>query len=129
MATATATAEKADHLAAAEKLVAKLPKAVREAATVEEGKGKYTLVKYGGRTVASVRSKNVRITIGHDGSAAAVGALAPAVAEAATSRPAVKTKEEREQEKEERKRKKEEEAKAKAEAQAEAEDEDSGGGE
>jgi hypothetical protein len=130
-----ATAEKADHLVAAERLVAKLPKTVRDAATLEEGGGEYTLLKYGGRTVASIRNKNVRITVGHDGTTDTLASLAPAVAEAATSRPPVKTPEEREAEREakkevkekekaEAKAKKEAEKQAKAEAKAEAEAED-----
>lgn len=120
---ATATAEKSDHLIAAERLVSKLPKAVREGATLEEGGGEYTLLKFGGRTVASVRPKNVRITVGHDGTTDTLASLAPAVAEAATSRPALKTPEEREAErqaKREAKEKEKAEAKAKKEAEKEA---------
>lgn len=131
-----ATAEKQDYQVAAERLVAKLPKAVRDKTELEAGGGKYTLVKFGGRTVASVRSKNVRITIGHDGTVDALAALAPAVAEAATSRPALKTPEERAAEKKAKKEAKEKEkaeAKAKAEAEAAAKaeadaEEDEGGG-
>jgi hypothetical protein len=116
-------ADKSDHLAAAEKLLAKLPKAVRDGATLEEGGGEYTLLKFGGRTVASIRPKNVRITVGHDGTTDAMEAIAPTVAEAATSRPALKTPEEREAEREakrEAKEKEREEAKAKKEAEKEA---------
>jgi hypothetical protein len=119
-----ATQEKSDHMVAAERLVKALPSAVRKKAEVEEGKGKYTLVKVGGRTVASVRSKNVRLTFGHDGTADSVAGLADALAEAAGSRPPVKTMEEREAEKkakteakaEAAAKKKEEEEKAEAEA-------------
>jgi hypothetical protein len=117
---ATATAEKSDHLIAAERLVSKLPKQVRDGATLEEGGGEYTLLKYGGRTVASVRNKNVRITVGHDGTTDTLAALAPAVAEAATSRPALKTPEEREAEREAKKEAKEKE---RAEAKARKEEE------
>lgn len=112
-------AVKDDHTVVAEKIVAKMPKAVREKATVEAGKGKYTTIQFGGRTVASVRSKNVRITYGHDGTASDAGSLASLIADAATSRPAVKTKEEREAEKEQKKKEREE-AKAKKEAEKEA---------
>lgn len=94
MATKTETP---DYQEAAERLVAKLPKAVRDKTTIESGGGKYALVKYGGRTVASVRSKNVRVTFGHSGSADSLGELAGAVAEAAKSRPEVKAKKKAEQ--------------------------------
>lgn len=104
-----ATQEKSDHTIAAERLVKALPSAVRKTAEVEDGKGKYTLVKVGGRTVASVRSKNVRLTFGHDGTTDSLSELGDALAQAAGSRPPVKTPEEREAEK-----------KAKAEAKAEA---------
>ena len=118
-----ATAEKPDHLTAAERLVSKLPKKIRDGVTVEEGKGKYTVLIYGNRTIASVRPKNVRLTFGHDGTAASLADLAGCVAEAATSRPPVKSKEERAKEREERKQK-EDEAKAKVEAEARTKDGD-----
>lgn len=102
-------AEKPDHLVAAERLVGKLPKAVREGATAEKGKGKYSLVKFGNRTVASVRAANVRITVGHDGSAGQLADLAPLVAQAAQSRPPLKSPEERKAERELRKKEREEE--------------------
>lgn len=116
---AKAQAVKDEYVSHAEKIVSKMPKAIRDKAEVETGKGKYALIKYGGRTVASVRSKNVRITLGHDGTAASLAELAGTVAAAAESRPPLKTKEEREAEKEQ-KRKEREEAKAKKEAEKEA---------
>jgi hypothetical protein len=120
---ATATTEKPDHLVAAERLVGKLPKKVRDGVTVEQGKGKYTLLIHGNRTVASVRNKNIRLTFGHDGTASSLGELASCVAEAATSRPPVLSKEEKEAAKQAKA-----DAKKKAEL-AEADDENAGGGE
>ncbi len=92
--TATTKAEEQAALAAAsaEKLKAKLPKAVRDKAEVVGGEKPYALLKFGGRTVASVRPKNVRVTFGYD-SVESLTALAPVLAEAARSRPEVQRKE------------------------------------
>jgi hypothetical protein len=81
------TTEKPDYLVTAERIVAAAPKAVRDETTIEAGGGKYSLVKYRGRTLLSVRSKNVRVTVSHDGSAAAARKLTVLFAEAAESVP------------------------------------------
>ena len=75
-----------EHAAVAEAVVAKLPKALRDTVEVEAGGGAYTLLKVDGRTVASVRAKNIRVTFRHDGSAASVASLAKAVGEAAATK-------------------------------------------
>lgn len=72
-----------EHAAVARAVVAKLPKALRDAVEVVEGGGAYTLVKHDGRTVASVRAKNVRVTVLHDGSAASTAGIAAAITAAA----------------------------------------------
>lgn len=87
--------QKADYIAFAERLVKSLPKAVRDQTVVEQGGGKYALVKHDGRTVASVRSRNVKIVHSIDGSAGMADALAPIVASAALSRVAAAEKAEK----------------------------------
>lgn len=69
-----------DH---AEKIVKALPAKVREAAEVVAGGGAYSILKIHGKSVASVRDRNVRIVHPTDGSADSLKALAKLVAEAA----------------------------------------------
>lgn len=76
-----------DYATVANAVVAKLPKALRDTIEVVEGGGAYTLVKHGGRTVASVRAKNVRVTILHDGSADSVARIASTIEAAAKTKP------------------------------------------
>lgn len=72
-----------EHAAVAKGIVAKLPKALRDEVEAVEGGGAYTLLKHGGRTVASIRAKNARVTLLHDGSAESAGALAAVITAAA----------------------------------------------
>ena len=74
------------HEVTAERILAKLPKAVRDEAEVEPGGGEYHLLKVGGKTVASVRNRNVRVTFRHGGTAADAEALAKVVAKAAATK-------------------------------------------
>lgn len=84
-----AAEKKSDHEVTAERIQAKLPKAIRDEAEVEQGGGEYHLLKVGGKTVASVRNRNVRVTFRHGGTAADAEALAKVVADApATKAPA-----------------------------------------
>ena len=78
--------QKPDPQVAAEKIRAKLPKATRDAIEVVAGGGAYSLLKHDGRTVASVRAANVRVTFAHDGSADELEALSKVIAVAAKSR-------------------------------------------
>ena len=75
-----------EHGEVAKAIVAKLPKAVRDTVEVVEGGGAYTLLKHGGRTVASVRAKNARVTMLHDGSVASTAGIAAAIAAAAETK-------------------------------------------
>lgn len=69
-----------DHAA---RIVKALPAKVREAAEVVAGGGAYSILKVHGKSVASVRDKNVRIVHPTDGSADSLKALAKLIAEAA----------------------------------------------
>ena len=73
----------AAHPDYAERIVKALPAKVREAAEVVAGGGAYTILKVNGKSVASVRDKNVRIVHPTDGSADSLKALAALIAEAA----------------------------------------------
>lgn len=73
----------AAHPDYAERIVKALPAKVREAAEVVAGGGAYSILKVHGRSVASVRDKNVRIVHPTDGSADSLKALAALIAEAA----------------------------------------------
>jgi len=75
-----------EHGEVAKAIMAKLPKGLRETVEVIEGGGAYTLLKHGGRTVASVRAKNVRVTLLHDGSAASTAGIAAAISTAAETK-------------------------------------------
>ncbi len=81
-------AESKEHAAVAAAAVAKLPKALRDEIEVAEGKGPYSLIKLRGRTVASVRSTNARVTYLHPGGPEGAALLAKAVTEAAGTVPA-----------------------------------------
>jgi hypothetical protein len=84
---AKATDEKPDYMVTAERIVAAMPKSIQPRISVEPGGGKYALVKLDEkRTLMSVRSKNVRVTLIHDGSAQAardLGAVAAGAADRA----------------------------------------------
>jgi hypothetical protein len=71
------------HAAHAERIVKALPAKVREAAEVKAGGGEYTIIRVNGKTVASVRDRNVRVTHPTDGSADSLKALAKLIGEAA----------------------------------------------
>jgi hypothetical protein len=66
----------AAHPDYAERIVKALPAKVREAAEVVAGGGAYSILKVHGKSVASVRDKNVRIVHPTDGSADSLKALA-----------------------------------------------------
>jgi hypothetical protein len=80
MAAAKGTHVHADH---AERIVKALPAKVRERAEVKAGGGAYSILKIDGKSVASVRDRNVRIVHPTDGSAASLKALAKLIADAA----------------------------------------------
>src|SRR4051794_36800303 len=92
-----AAEKKPAHQATAERILAKLPKAVRDEAEVEQGGGEYHLLKVGGKTVASVRNRNVRVTFRHGGTAAEADALAKVVADAAATKAPAPAKEEKQE--------------------------------
>jgi hypothetical protein len=71
------------HAEHAEKILKALPAKVREAAEVIKGGGEYQILKIHGKSVASVRDKNVRIVHPTDGSADSLKALAKLIADAA----------------------------------------------
>ncbi len=73
----------AAHPDYAERIVKALPPKVREAAEVVAGGGAYSILKVHGKSVASVRDRNVRIVHPTDGSADSLKALAKLIAEAA----------------------------------------------
>ena len=79
--------KKDQHGAFAKKVADKLPREHKSNSEVVAGKGGYTLIKVGGRTVASVRNRNVRVTFPHDLSAGAAESLASMVAAAADNAP------------------------------------------
>jgi hypothetical protein len=71
------------HPQLAERIVKALPAKVREAAEVVAGGGAYSILKVHGKSVASIRDRNVRIVHPTDGSADSLKALAKLIAEAA----------------------------------------------
>lgn len=75
--------KKAAHPEYAERIVKALPAKVRDAAEVVAGGGAYSILKIHGKSVASVRDRNVRIVHPTDGSADSLKALAKLIAEAA----------------------------------------------
>jgi hypothetical protein len=79
--------KKPEHQAFAEKVLAKLPKAVRDEAEAVPGGGAYSLLKVGGRTVASIRGNSARVTFRHDGGAEAAARFASLTADAVASTP------------------------------------------
>ena len=76
------------HSDFAAKVLVKLPKATRDEAEVVEGSGAYSILKVGGRSVASIRGKNARITFAHKATAKDADDLAKLVAKAATTKAA-----------------------------------------
>jgi hypothetical protein len=73
----------AAHPGYAERIVKALPPKVREVAEVVAGGGAYSILKVHGKSVASIRDRNVRIVHPTDGSADSLKALAKLIAEAA----------------------------------------------
>lgn len=78
-------AAKGDHAHPdyAERIVKALPAKIREAAEVVAGGGAYSILKVNGKSVASIRDRNVRIVHPTDGSAGSLKALAKLIADAA----------------------------------------------
>jgi hypothetical protein len=77
-------AAKETNLVNAEKLLAKLPKALRDESEVVDRPGKaYTILKVRGSSVASVRDNAIRIVHAYDGSAGATAAFAKQIEDAA----------------------------------------------
>jgi hypothetical protein len=71
------------HADTAEKIVKALPAKLRDRAELKAGGGEYTIVKIDGKSVASVRDRNVRIVHPTDGGAEHVKHLASLIADAA----------------------------------------------
>lgn len=71
------------HADYAERIVKALPAKLKEAVEVKPGGGEYTIIKVNGKSVASVRDRNVRIVHPTDGSADSLKALAKLIGEAA----------------------------------------------
>jgi hypothetical protein len=80
--------KKNTHKEFAEKILAKLPKAIRDESELKAGGGDYTILKVRGKSVASVRNNNVRIVHPTDSSADSAKALAALIAEAAPEKKA-----------------------------------------
>lgn len=73
----------AAHPDYAARIVKALPAKVRDAAEVVAGGGAYSILKVQGKSVASIRDRNVRIVHPTDGSAESLKALAALIAAAA----------------------------------------------
>jgi hypothetical protein len=80
--------KKNTHTEFAEKILAKLPKAIRDESELKAGGGEYTILKVRGKSVASVRNNNVRIVHPTDSSADSAKELAELVANAAPAKKA-----------------------------------------
>lgn len=77
-------ADKETNLVNAEKLLAKLPKTLRDESEVVEKPGKpYSILKVRGHSIASVRDNAVRLVHAFDGSTAATAAFAKLIEESA----------------------------------------------
>ncbi len=59
----------------AEKLVEKVPAAQRDEVTTKKGAGDYVILRAHGRSVGTVRAKQVKVVIPTDGSAASLAAI------------------------------------------------------
>ena len=67
-----------DKKAAAEvatKLVEKIPAAARGDVSLKEGSGDYVILRAHGRSVGTVRARNVKVVLPHDGTAASLAAI------------------------------------------------------
>jgi hypothetical protein len=80
--------KKNSHKEFAEKILAKLPTAIRKEAELKAGGGEYTILKVRGKSVASVRNNNVRIVHPTDCSADSAKELAELIGKAAPEKKA-----------------------------------------
>lgn len=78
-------AAKGDHVHPdfAVKVLGALPDDLRKSAELKRGGGEYTILKVRGKSVASIRDKNTRITHPHGGTVAEATALGKLIAKAA----------------------------------------------
>jgi hypothetical protein len=65
------------------KVMGALPDELRKSAELKKGGGEYTILKVRGKSVASIRDRNVRIVHPHGGTAAEATALGKLIAKAA----------------------------------------------
>ncbi|MGH3373137.1 MAG: hypothetical protein ACRDP6_00210 [Actinoallomurus sp.] len=65
------------------KVMGALPDDLRKSAELKKGGGEYTILRVRGKSVASIRDKNVRIVHPHGGTAAEATALGKLIAKAA----------------------------------------------
>ena len=59
----------------ADRLIEKVPAAQRDEVSTKSGAGDYVILRAHGRSVGTVRAKQVKVVIPHDGSAASLAAI------------------------------------------------------
>jgi len=69
------------------KVMGALPDDLRKSAELKKGGGEYTILKVRGKSVASIRDRNVRIVHPHGGTAAEATALGKLTAKAVPAEP------------------------------------------